>query len=88
MTIRVRYFARLRDLMGTSEELVEPGPGPGDGPADAAALIEALAARRPDAAEALRHGSVRVEVNGVIGARSAKVKDGDEVALLPPFSGG
>lgn len=83
MTIRVRYFARLRDLMGTSEEIL-----PAVGVADAAGLIEKIAAGRPDAADALRHASVRVEVNGVIGARSARLKDGDEVALLPPFSGG
>ncbi len=83
MTIRVRYFARLRDLMGTSEETL-----PAAGLADAAALIERLAAGRPEAADALRHASVRVEVNGVIGSRAAKVADGDEVALLPPFSGG
>jgi len=31
---------------------------------------------------------VRVEVNGVIGARDAALADGDEVAILPPFSGG
>jgi MoaD family protein len=83
MTIRIRYFARLRDLMGASEEAL-----PAAGVSDAAGLIERLAQVRPEAAEALRHASVRVEVNGVIGSRTAKVKDGDEVALLPPFSGG
>lgn len=83
MTIHVRYFARLRDLMGASEETLAAA-----GVADAAGVIERLAQQRPDAADALRHPSVRVEVNGVIGARTAKVRDGDEVALLPPFSGG
>ncbi len=83
MAIHIRYFARLRDLMGASEDSLSP-----TGVADAAGLIERIAERRPEAAEALRHPSVRVEVNGVIGARTAKVKDGDEVALLPPFSGG
>jgi len=84
MAIRVRYFARVRDLMGASEETLEPGPDL----KDANALIERLAAGRPDAAEALRHPSIRIEVNGVIGARTAALADGDEVALLPPFSGG
>jgi MoaD family protein len=83
MAIRVRYFARLRDLMGAAEQSV-----PAAGLKDAAALIAQLAADRPDAAEALGHSSVRVEVNGVIGPRTAALKDGDEVALLPPFSGG
>jgi molybdopterin converting factor small subunit len=83
MTIRVRYFARLRDLMGASEQSL-----PAAGLGDAAALIEKIAAGRPEAADALRHASVRVEVNGVIGSRAVKLKDGDEVALLPPFSGG
>jgi MoaD family protein len=84
MAIRIRYFARIRDVMGAAEETVEAGPGL----TDAASLLAALGARKPEAASALRHPSVRVEVNGVIGARSAPVRDGDEVAILPPFSGG
>jgi MoaD family protein len=84
MAIRVRYFARIRDVMGASEEMIEA-----DGAlTSAAALLDALGARKPEIADALRHPSVRVEVNGVIGARSAFIRDGDEVAILPPFSGG
>jgi molybdopterin converting factor small subunit len=83
MAIKVRYFARVRDLMGASEEVVEAA-----GLNDAAALVEHLASRGPEGAEALRHPSIRVEVNGVIGPRTVPIADGDEVALLPPFSGG
>ncbi len=84
MAIRVRYFARIRDMMGASEETIEAASGL----ADAAALLATLAARKPEVADALAHPSIRVEVNGVIGARTAPLKDGDEVAILPPFSGG
>jgi MoaD family protein len=84
MAIRVRYFARIRDLMGAPEELLEADPGL----ASAEGLLAHLSKRAPAVASALAHPSVRVEVNGVIGARDAALADGDEVAILPPFSGG
>ena len=84
MAIRVRYFARVRDLMGRSEELIEAPPEVTDG----ASLIGYLAGRDGAVAETLAHPSIRIEVNGVLGSRDAAVADGDEVALLPPFSGG
>ena len=84
MAIHVRYFARLRDLMGRAEERIEPSAEVVDG----ASLLAHLGGRAPEIAEALDHPSVRVEVNGVLGPRTARIADGDEVALLPPFSGG
>jgi molybdopterin synthase sulfur carrier subunit len=84
MSIRVRYFARIRDLLGAAEEIFEPGPAM----ADAGALLALLSERAPAVASVLSHPSVRVEVNGVIGGRDATIADGDEVAVLPPFSGG
>jgi molybdopterin synthase sulfur carrier subunit len=84
MAIRVRYFARIRDLMGAPEELLDAGANV----TSAAALLAHLSERAPDVASALAHPSVRVEVNGVIGGRDAALADGDEVAILPPFSGG
>ncbi len=84
MAIRLRYFARVRDVMGAAEEAVEPGPGVRDG----AALTEWLARRTPDAADVLAHPSLRLAVNGVVAGRDAAVRDGDEIDLLPPFSGG
>ena len=83
MAIHVRYFARVRDLMGRAEERIET-----DGVVDGDSLVERLAQRTPGAAADLRHPSIRIEVNGVLGPRTAPIADGDEVALLPPFSGG
>lgn len=83
MTLKVRYFARVRDALGRSEEEIEAAAGE-----DGAGLLVRLAARHPEAAETLAHPSLRLEVNGVIGPRSVKIADGDEVAVLPPFSGG
>ncbi|MGD2131362.1 MAG: MoaD/ThiS family protein [Maricaulaceae bacterium] len=83
MTIKIRYFARVRDALGRSEDDIEAAAGE-----DAAGLIERLASAAPSAAETLRHPSIRVEINGVIGPKTAAVHDGDEVAILPPFSGG
>ena len=84
MAIRLRYFARVRDVMGAAEETIDPGADVRDG----AALVSWLAARSPDAADTLTHPSLRLAINGVVADRDAVVNDGDEVDLLPPFSGG
>jgi len=84
MTINVRYFARLRDLAGQDTETVELASSVTDG----TSLFDWLTARDARFGDALAHPSVRVEVNGVIGPRETPIADGDEVALLPPFSGG
>jgi len=84
MTISVRYFARLRDLAGHDHETIERDPSVTDG----GSLFAWLTSRDARFGDALSHPSVRVDINGVIGPRETPIADGDEVALLPPFSGG
>lgn len=72
----VLFLGRLQDAAGAGERSVEYQ-------ADVAALIDSFEA---GLADALRSDKVRVAVNGVFGATA--LADGDEVAFLPPVSGG
>ena len=76
MAIKVLFLGRLRDAAGEDERAVPAQR-------DVAALICGF---EPELAAALRSDKVRVAVNGVLGA--TELADGDEVAFLPPVSGG
>ncbi|RMG32786.1 MAG: molybdopterin converting factor subunit 1 [Gammaproteobacteria bacterium] len=79
--IQVRYFARLRDQLGSpGEEMNEFPPTIGE-------LAERLAARGGNWAEALG-GTVLMAINQEMVGPDAPLKDGDEVAFLPPVTGG
>ncbi len=81
MRARVLFFGVLKDLVGRSSEEVETAPG-----TTLAALLEDYAARFPS----LRGmtGSIAAARNRQFAELAAKVEDGDEVAFLPPVSGG
>lgn len=81
MRVTVRLFARLRDLAG-SGELVRDVPAP----ATVQTVWTALVADLPALREYER--SMSVAVNADYSRMSAPVADGDEVAFLPPVSGG
>lgn len=76
MALKVLFLGRLQDVAGAGERMVEYHD-------DVAALIESFEA---GLAEALRSDKMRVAVNGAFGATA--LSDGDEVAFLPPVSGG
>ena len=81
--IRVRVFAALRELAGTGELQVS-GRSVGD-------VVEAtIAAVPPEHAERFAQIAAvsSFVVNGERAAREAPIADGDEVAILPPVSGG
>lgn len=81
MLVTLRLFARLRELSGKSELSVEMPDG-----ADARALWDDLAREYP-ALEPYA-GSVSCAVNAEYARFTTRLKDGDEVAFLPPVSGG
>jgi molybdopterin converting factor subunit 1 len=81
MRITVRLFARLRDLAG-SGELVRDVPAP----ATVQSVWRSLVADMPALGEYER--TMSVAVNADYARMSAPVQDGDEVAFLPPVSGG
>ncbi|MGB3944508.1 MAG: ubiquitin-like small modifier protein 1 [Methanothrix sp.] len=92
MKVRVKAFARFRDLAGAETSIdLEEG-------STAVDLLETVFSSHPDLKEALLDpdGKVGEGVKILINRRGidpsdptdAVLEDGDEVALLPPFSGG
>ena len=77
----VRLFARLRDLAGAGE-LVREVPAP----ATVQTVWRSLTAEMPSLVQ-YEH-TMSVAVNAEYAKLAATVSDGDEVAFLPPVSGG
>ena len=84
MRFNVLYLARLRDAFGRRQEEIELSSVQTVGQ-----LIEALRDRGgPWATELAAGRAVRVAVNQEMSPLSTPLHDGDEVALLPPVTGG
>ena len=80
MALKLVFLGRLEDAAGAPEREV----------AIAASIGDVLAALEPDLAAQLQGERVRWAVNGALAPRDAAptLKDGDEIAFLPPVSGG
>ena len=81
MRVTVRLFARLRDIAGAPELSREVAPGSTIG-----TLWSALAHDFPELAQYER--SISSAVNADYAKMDRTLSDGDEVAFLPPVSGG
>ncbi len=84
MRINILYFAAVRHRIGINEENAVPPPGVitvGD-------LKHWLQKRGEPYKGALSLKAVRAAVGGKLVEETQKLKDGDEVALFPPASGG
>ena len=81
MRVTIRLFARLRDLAGTGE-LVREVPDQ----ATVQTVWKTLTSEMPSLVEYER--TMSVAVNAEYSRMAAAVHDGDEVAFLPPVSGG
>lgn len=81
MTVTVRFFALLRDKVGAAQARANLPAGATV--ADAAAWV---AERHPEAAGILRRCAFAVNLERANAGHS--LQDGDEVAMLPPVSGG
>jgi molybdopterin converting factor subunit 1 len=80
MTIHVLFFASFRDIAGAEMDLdLDEG-------ATVAECASALAERFPEFARALPRG--RVAVNLELADADHPLRDNDEVAFMPPMSGG
>lgn len=80
MALKLVFLGRLEDVAGGAERQVELAPS----------VDAVLASLEPELAAALKADRVKLAVNGMLfHDRSAPVlKDGDELAFLPPVSGG
>jgi sulfur-carrier protein len=80
--VRVLYFAKIAELLGTREEAISLPENVND----VATLLSHLEALRP--ALVGRLGSVRVAVNETFAEAVTPIAHGDVIALIPPVSGG
>ena len=83
MKVQLRYFASIREAIGTGSEALETGAS------TLAALRDELIARGGGHAEALARGrAVRVSLNQTLVDESVALSEGAEVAFFPPVTGG
>ena len=83
--MKIIYFSWLKETLGTSEENVMP-------PASIKNidnLIKWLSAKSTKHRKVfLKSKSIRCAVNHQIVNKNSKIKDKDEIAFFPPFTGG
>ncbi len=83
MQVKVRYFASVREALGTGSETVDTAAR------DLRALRDELIARGEPHASALARGkAVRMALDQVMSAEDAALREGSEVAFFPPVTGG
>lgn len=81
--ITVRYFASIREAVGTGQEAVATPA------ATLGALRDELIARGGAHAASLARGrAVRMALNQVLSDETAALAEGAEVAFFPPVTGG
>jgi molybdopterin synthase sulfur carrier subunit len=83
MMVHLRYFASIREAIGTSSESINTTA------TTLAALRDELIARGGAYADVLARGrAVRVALNQIMSDESAATVDGAEVGFFPPVTGG
>ena len=79
MSIKVKYFASLRDRMGRGEDNLEIG----NGNITVSELWEKVAGNQKTLPD-----NILTAINMEYVKQDAEVRDGDEVAFFPPVTGG
>jgi len=81
MKIKVRFFARYRDLVGNPETHLQVQPG---------TTVSTLKSQIEKQFPQLKTyaANLLVAINGEFVDNDLILKEGDEIALLPPLSGG
>ncbi|UYZ83629.1 molybdopterin converting factor subunit 1 [Entomomonas sp. E2T0] len=82
--IKIRYFGSLKETLNTTEEQLDWEKG-----LTTDKLLQDLRQRNEVWAEALAEKNVfRLVVNQQVVYQPVAIKEGDEVAILPPVTGG
>ena len=81
VTVNVLLFGVLKDAMGAANERVTVADN-----ATVAEVVEEFKRRAPQ--QSGLFATIATAVNSEFAALSTKLRDGDELALLPPVSGG
>jgi molybdopterin converting factor subunit 1 len=81
MQVQVLFFGMLKDVLGKSADTLEIIDG-----AKVRDLLEACAQQMPELKRSL--AALAVAVNQEYASRETVLESGDEIALLPPVSGG
>lgn len=83
MKVQVRYFASIREALGTDAEVFDTAA------ADAGGLLAHLRSRSAVHAQVLAEGRpVRMAVNQVMARADTPLSEGVEVGFFPPVTGG
>ena len=81
MTLNVLFFAQAREHAGCASTVLDLPAG-----SSARDALDAIVARHP--ALAPLRGSVALALDGVLARGDEAIREGSELALLPPVSGG
>jgi len=83
--MKIIYFSWLKEILGISEEKVMPPKNI----KNIKDLIKWLGAKSTKHRKVfLKSKSIRCAINHQIVNKSSKIKDKDEIAFFPPFTGG
>ena len=81
LKITILYFARVKDLVGLEKEIIYLSYG-----TTVETLLVKISLNHPKIKDMLN--IIQVAINYKIVNKNAHLKNGDEVAILPPVSGG
>ena len=81
--VTVKYFANLKQMAGKDEDQFEINEG-----TTLEQLSDLIKKSVPQLGDMVREKKVMISVNYDVVPLDTVLKNGDEIALLPPFSGG
>ena len=81
--ITLKYFASLRDIAEKEEDSLDI-----ENPITIDQLSDIISKTTPKMGAIIREKKVMISVNQEMASADTIIHDGDEVAFLPPFSGG